>query len=236
MKMYKAIFFDLDGTLLPMNMEEFTGGYFKFLCKKLAPFNLDNNQLIDVIWKGTGAMVMNDGSSTNQQVFWDYFSKAMDCPVDEIKPCCDQFYSKEFQQAKCFTGENPLAVEAVRVAREKADIVALTTNPLFPMDGQITRMGWLGLAPSDFDLITSYEDSHFCKPNPQYFAEVCQKLGVKPSECLLIGNDEKEDMFCCSQLGIDGYLVTDSLIECKEHPWQGPRGSFAEMIDMLKAL
>ena len=143
MKMYKAIFFDLDGTLLPMNMEEFTGGYFKFLCKKLAPFNLDNNLLIDVIWKGTGAMVMNDGSSTNQQVFWDYFAKAMDCPVDEIKPCCDQFYSQEFQQAKCFTGDNPLAVEAVRVAREKADIVALTTNPLFPMDGQIQE--WAGL-------------------------------------------------------------------------------------------
>ena len=32
--MLKAILFDLDGTLLPMNEEEFTKGYFKLLCKK----------------------------------------------------------------------------------------------------------------------------------------------------------------------------------------------------------
>lgn len=32
--MLKAVIFDLDGTLLPMNEDEFTKGYFSLLCKK----------------------------------------------------------------------------------------------------------------------------------------------------------------------------------------------------------
>ena len=34
----QAIFFDLDGTLLPMYMEEFTNGYFKYLFAKIRHF------------------------------------------------------------------------------------------------------------------------------------------------------------------------------------------------------
>lgn len=36
--MIKAILFDLDGTVLPMNEEEFTKGYFGLLCKKLVSY------------------------------------------------------------------------------------------------------------------------------------------------------------------------------------------------------
>ena len=33
----KMVLFDLDGTLLPMDMDEFTSGYFRLLAKKAAP-------------------------------------------------------------------------------------------------------------------------------------------------------------------------------------------------------
>jgi len=33
----KAVLFDLDGTLLPMDQDVFTKGYFKLLAKKLVP-------------------------------------------------------------------------------------------------------------------------------------------------------------------------------------------------------
>ncbi len=36
-----TILFDLDGTLLPMDQEAFTTGYFKFLAKKLAPYGYE---------------------------------------------------------------------------------------------------------------------------------------------------------------------------------------------------
>ena len=236
MKKYKAILFDMDGTLLPMDMNEFTSGYFKLLCKRLAPFGFDADILVKVIWKSVGAMVVNDGKINNEAVFWKTFGEILHTETDQIKPICDDFYGKEFVEAKCFTKDNPLATLAVKTAHEKAPIVALATNPLFPMPGQVTRMSWVGLKPSDFDLVTSYESDYYCKPNPKYYEAVCERLGVKPTECLMIGNDELEDMYSCSQLGIDGYLVTDTMIESKEHPWDGPRGTFAELIEMLKNL
>ncbi len=237
MKKYKAILFDMDGTLLPMNMEEFTSGYFKFLAKKLAPFNLPFEKLVAAIWEGTGAMVKNDGSKKNEEVFWERFLNIFpDLPKEEVIAACNEFYGREFNEAKIFTAPNPLVKQAVKIAREKADLVVLATNPLFPMSGQETRMGWIGLSKADFDLITSYEIDCYCKPNPAYFTSICERLDISPSDCLMIGNDEQEDMYACTVAGMDGYLVSDCMIKSEKHPWDGNKGTFEDLINMLENL
>lgn len=233
---YKAILFDMDGTLLPMNTDLFTKSYFKLFYAKLAKYGLDAKSFGSNMWLGVSAMVKNDGSETNEDAFWNKFSELVGLEKDVVNADCLEFYGNEFKSAKAFTGENPLAVEAVRVAREKADIVALATNPLFPMVGQETRMEWLGLTPTDFDLVTSYESDRFCKPNPQYYLSVCERLGVKPEECLMIGNDEGEDMAAGTKAGLHCYLVTDWMIPNEKYPWNGAKGTFAEMVEMLKQL
>ena len=70
-----TVLFDLDGTLLPMDQDEFTKGYFKLLAVKLAPHGYEPKQLIDAIWAGTAAMVKNDGAQFNEAVFWAKFSQ-----------------------------------------------------------------------------------------------------------------------------------------------------------------
>lgn len=233
---YRAILFDMDGTLVPMDMNTFTKGYFKSLYTKLSKYGLDPMSFAANMWEGVSAMVKNDGSMTNEEAFWAAFEKLIGISKDTINADCLEFYGKEFEQAKVFIGENPLAAEAVHTAREKADFVILATNPLFPMVGQKTRMGWVGLKPEDFDLITSYESDSFCKPNPKYYFSICQRMGVKPEECLMIGNDEGEDMYAGTLAGMNCYLVTDCMIGNEKHPWNGLRGSFAEMLEMLKSL
>ena len=234
--MIKAILFDMDGTLVPMNMEEFTNGYFKFLVKKLETFGIPADKLIASVWAGTKAMVKNDGSVRNREAFWKKFEEETGVGGEEIDKACLDFYGNEFQAAKMFTKDNPLAKKAIEISHKKADIVCLATNPLFPMVGQITRMSWVGLKPSDFDLVTSYESDSYCKPNPEYFFSVVKRLGVEPHECLLIGNDEYEDMYAGTVAGLNCYLVTDTMIPSKEHPWSGDRGSFEDLIAFLENL
>jgi FMN phosphatase YigB (HAD superfamily) len=233
---YKAILFDMDGTLLPMDTDTFTKGYFQDLCKKLAHYHIEPKELIAAVWTGIKAMVMNDGSRTNEEAFWDIFCQVTGLEQERVKEECLDFYANEFREAKIYTGENLLAKKAIMTAREKAEQVVLSTNPLFPMVGQITRMNWLGLTLEDFDLVTSYESDSYCKPNPQYFSSVCERIGVAPEECLLIGNDENEDMYAGSLVGLNCYLVTDCMIASEEHPWTGAKGSFAEMLEMLERL
>lgn len=233
---YKAILFDMDGTLLPMDMGTFTKGYFKKLYKKLAKYGIDPAKFPAHMWEGVAAMVKNDGKATNEERFWAVFGELTGLDKDEVNRDCLDFYGNEFNEAIEFTGKNPLAAEAVRIAHEKAEKVVLATNPLFPMVGQKTRMGWVGLTPADFDLVTSYESDCFCKPNPSYFLSVCERIGVEPADCLMIGNDEGEDMYAGTKAGLSCYLVTDCRIPDPKHPWQGKQGTFPELVEYLKAL
>ena len=71
----KVILFDLDGTLLPMDQDEFVKAYFGLLAKKLSNYGYDPKKLIESVWGGTMAMIQNDGENTNEQVFWNFFKK-----------------------------------------------------------------------------------------------------------------------------------------------------------------
>ena len=68
--MNRAYLFDLDGTLLPMDQDEFTKAYFDGLSKNLAPYGYEPKRLVGGVRHGTKAMVKNDGTQTNEQVFW----------------------------------------------------------------------------------------------------------------------------------------------------------------------
>ena len=133
--------------------------------------------------------------------------------------------------AKAATRENPLAKKVVEELKARGYTVALATNPLFPLAGQATRLSWLGLRPQDFALVTSYESCSYCKPNPAYFAQVLEQLGKRPEECLMVGNDVREDMLAAQAVGISTYLITD----CMENAGgvtlgQIERGSFGEFL------
>ena len=91
-----TILFDLDGTLLPMDNDEFTKGYFKLLVKKLAPYGYEPQKLIDGIWSGTAAMVKNNGTKSNEQAFWEKFEKIFGEKALEDKPLFDEFYENDF--------------------------------------------------------------------------------------------------------------------------------------------
>ena len=236
MKKYDAILFDLDGTLLPMDMNTFMKAYFGNLCAVLAPLGIAPDKLVDTIWAGTAAMVKNDGSRKNVEAFWDFFEKADICDTAKAKDICDGFYTTDFQRAKSATQDNPLAKKAVESAHKAADKVVLATNPFFPRDGQLTRISWIGLTENDFDLITSYESDSYCKPNPAYYRSICERMGVEPENCLMIGNDEREDGYAASKAGLDTYLVTDCIITNDEYPCDCRRGTFEEMCNYLESL
>lgn len=234
--MKQAILFDLDGTLLPMDQEEFTNGYFRLLAAKMAPYGYDPRQLVDALWQGVGAMVKNDGGAVNSERFWAVFDRAMgkNCRADE--PVFDGFYRNEFRQAVRFTQPSPLSAELARTARSKAEYVILATNPIFPRCGQVTRLGFVGLSDTDFHWVTDYENSRFCKPNPAYYQDILARFGLQPGECVMVGNDMEEDIVPAAGLGMETFLVTDCLINPKGRALPAASGTKADVLAFLSAL
>ncbi len=230
----KAVLFDLDGTLLPMDQEEFTRAYFGGLTKKLAPLGYEPEELVKAIWKGTYAMIKNNGVNTNETVFWNAFAQIFGEKVRNDEPVFDGFYRNEFSQVKNVCGYNPKSADIVQGLKAKGVCVALATNPIFPSIATESRIKWAGLSPNDFALYTTYENSYFCKPNPKYYLEICQKLKVDPKDCLMVGNDVGDDMVA-KQLGMQVFLLTDNLIN-KENTdiTDLSQGDFFILEDFLK--
>lgn len=206
--MIKTVMFDLDGTLLPFVQDEFVKYYFGGLCKKLAPYGYDPDSVVKNVWKGTGAMIKNDGSRLNSEAFWEVFRAAFPDKPD-AKAFCDEFYTSEFDNVKqCLKYVPNYKPMIERLKSAGADVV-LATNPIFPECAVATRLGWVGLSLSDFAFVTHYDNSTFCKPNPNYFSELLQKIGRQPSECVMIGNSVAEDIRSAKSLGIKSFLVTE---------------------------
>lgn len=234
--MITTVLFDLDGTLLPMDQELFTKSYFKLLTQTLAPFGYEPKTLIDAVWAGTAAMVKNDGSRSNEAAFWDRLAVIYGEGVRADEPRFADFYAHEFQQARASCGFAPRAAELVRSLRTRGFRVALATNPIFPAIATHSRIRWAGLEPEDFELCTTYEGSTFCKPNPDYYREITQGLGVRAEECLMVGNDATEDL-AARETGMTVFLLTDCLINRHGRDLTGiPQGGFDALADYLAKL
>lgn len=232
----KAVLFDLDGTLLPMDQEEFIRAYFGGLAAKLVPHGYDPEKLTKAIWYATGEMIKNDSGEVNQKIFWKAFSKLLGDGVYDDEPLFDEFYHNGFQKVKEVCGYNENAAKFVHFIKEKGIRTILATNPLFPSIATESRIRWAGLEPEDFEYYTTYENSGYCKPNLKYYGEILSKTNLRPQECLMVGNDVGEDMVTL-KLGMKVFLLTDNLInKTNEDINNYPNGSFAELEEYFKSL
>ncbi len=205
--MITTVMFDLDSTLLPFVQDEFIECYFGELCKKLAPYGYEPKATVKAVWAGTKAMIMNDGSRSNMEAFWDVFNSLNEGKPD-VKELCDAFYTQEFDRARSVlkrSVDHKPMIDRLKAAGLR---VVLATNPLFPLDGVKTRLSWAGLSADDFELVTHYENCRYSKPHPDYYKDIMAQLGVQPSECIMVGNSLTDDM-SAEKLGITTFLIPE---------------------------
>ena len=114
--------------------------------------------------------------------------------------------------------------------------MVLATNPLYPAIATQNRIRWAGFRPEDFELYTTYEDTYHCKPNPAYYQDILDKLGLKPEECLMVGNDANEDM-AAAKLGIPVFLLPKYLINRHNLDISTyPQGDFDDLLEYIASL
>ena len=230
----RTVQIDLDGTVLPMDQKEFTKGYFGLLSNKMSAYGYDAKELINTVWNGIAAMVKNDGAKSNEEAFWKMFSEVYGEKALSDKYLFDEFYEKEFQGAKAFCPCNPIAVTTVKRIKDMGIPIVLAANPIFPKTATETRICWAGLEVSDFEFVTTYENSCYCKPNPKYYRWILKKMNLQSEECLMVGNNVTEDMVA-RQIGMQVFLLTDCLINKDRMDInQYPRGSFEQLLNYIE--
>ena len=232
----KAIFFDLDGTLLPMDQDIFINAYLGGLVKLLAPKGYDPKAIAGALWKSTGAMMKNDGRISNEEVFWQSFCAILGDEVRGEEELLREFYATDFQKVREVCGYTPRAKELIERLKATELKIVLATSPLFPTVATESRIRWAGLEPCDFIHVTTYENSRYCKPNPTYYTTLAKELGLLPEECLMVGNDVGDDMVA-ETVGMRTFLLTDCLINKTDRDInEFKHGSFAELFEYIEEI
>jgi len=235
--MMNTVLFDLDGTLLPMDMELFTKIYFKELGEFFADL-IDPIELVSFVLAATVEMIKNTEDRSNEEVFTAKFGKLIESrgELEIFQERFDKFYDTVFAETKNAIIEMPFMQRSVVLLREKGYQLVIATNPIFPLKAIEHRIRWSGFEPSDFSYISYFEKSHYCKPQIKFYEEVLRDIGKKPGECLMVGNDVQEDVIA-GKLGIETYLITNQLLHRTEEEIKADHiGTYEDFYSFVQGL
>ena len=234
---YKAIFFDLDGTLLPMDVDHFLRGYFESLAKCAAQHGYNPQDMCECVGKAVNYVAYGKEPGTlNSEVFWSNFRQLWGPVSFREEAFFETFYETTYNEIAEGCQANPAAARAINALKAKGYPLYLTTMPLFPQIAVEKRLEWAGVDPGAFEYITCYDNSTAVKPSHHYYLENIARVGLDPSNILMVGNNTKEDLVAM-ELGLDGYLVTDYLINPNDYDIdQVKHGSLADFADFAESL
>ncbi|KRQ86637.1 Pyrophosphatase PpaX [Caloramator mitchellensis] len=208
-----TVLFDLDGTLLPLDMHRFEEEYFTLLSKKFINY-FPPERLIKYVWEATLDMIVNNGEQTNKEAFWRKFCKLTNMDYETCENAFSDFYNNEYKNISKICTPSKYIIEAINILKLKKYNLVVATNAIFPIEAIVQRIKWAGLDEEDFIFISSFEKMHYCKPNLNFYKEVLDNINKKPEECLMVGNDVEEDLVS-SKLGIKTFLIKDNILNRK---------------------
>jgi len=201
----QAILFDLDGTLLDLDLDQFMFDYMRALGEHSHTL-YPSQDMAPALLESTKAMAAPHPGTTNQQTFNERFMELTGVDLDSHWPLFREFYDGPFDDLGRDARSHDGAREAVDTARRLGLQVVVATNPMFPAIAVEKRLGWAGFSSCEFDLITTYESMHACKPLAAYYLEISTLIGVPSDDCMMVGDDPVLDM-SAADVGMKTYFV-----------------------------
>ena len=242
MGVIRAVLFDLDDTLLRLNLTAFIARYVAGASRLLASAARMSPPALGVPYvRAFLAMDARDreDSLTNEQLYNKVFYEHTGIPLDDpVISDLITYYEREivpgFSGGIVSARPVPGAREAIETVHRLGLICALATNPTFSLTCDRARMGWANVSEEDFAVVSTYSNSTRCKPCTRYYQEFANQLGVRLDECLMVGNDAMRDIVrdgCGLRTAYVGHGRPRGAV------WRGPMERFArELPDLIASL
>lgn len=207
-----TLLLDLDDTLIGNDIEVFLPQYIGAFQDEVAS-QIDPQKFAKALMTGTKQMVENlRPDCTLKEVFDASFFPELGIREQDFQPISERYYSQVFPTLKNLIQPRQEALELVETALSLSCRLAIATNPLFPLTANLQRLEWGGLSVDQypFEIVSSYENFHFAKPNPAFFAEVLARIGWPDGPVVVVGDDFNRDIIAAHQLGVLAYWVNNN--------------------------
>ncbi len=233
--MISYVFFDMDGTLLNMGESAFEKEYLKRMVLFFEQrFSGKGKDIVKAVAYSAEAMKRNDGKQNNEAVFWQAFEKASGLKRAAVEPLFLQYYGTDYAHIGDDYVPDTDMQALVHLLQEKGYGLVVATNPLVPQIANRERVRWAGVSDVDWLEITSFEGYSSCKPQVQFYQQICDKLQIAPQQCLMVGNSLVDDL-PATELGMAFYLMLndDSEEACKAYT--GQKGNRRDLLEWVQS-
>lgn len=230
-KKIEAILFDLDGTLLDIDMNLFVPYYLTELAEDLFP-DIPPNEFVEKVMQAAYATMANNEDKLLLNVFSDVFTQMIDRPWEEIENLFRKFYLSKLKTLTRYTKQKPEAHQVMQQAFELGLDVVIATIPLFLREAVDVRLEWAGISEFPYTLVTTLENCYASKPNLKYYEAIFKKVGHPAESCLMVG-DEDMDMVA-GRLGCSTFLIQSRMTNLDATtPDPTYRGTLADLLKFL---
>lgn len=231
---FKAVLFDLDGTLLQVEMQNFIPRYVAGLhacCNDLVA----HEPLQRVMRAGIHLLLeTEDGKRSNEDRLFAFLAAQLKIGEFLLRERFARFFAFGLASLADAILPIPEAVGLLEVCRQARVPLVLATNPVFPRPLIEARCRWAGIDLNHFHSLTCLENSYYCKPQVDYFLHIAKTLDLDPSTCLMVGNDTSHDL-AATQAGMTTWLVDSYLLERRGPTWEPDyRGDHHELLNFLQ--
>lgn len=227
----EGVLFDLDGTLLDIDIDALITEYFAKLGPIIAPdLNRSVDDAIKVIYGGTEAMFTNHVGQTNKEIFNAYVLEQTGADYNDptVSGPIDRFYHEVFPTLQGSSKPFEATRLALDTCFELGLKVGIATQPIFPSPATQARMRWATINDYDLPVVSTYENSESTKPMAHYFCDMADRIGVDPSRCIMVGDEPVLDMNA-AEVGMTTFYV-GSKDEVRKPNARGTLGDFASFV------
>jgi FMN phosphatase YigB (HAD superfamily) len=236
--MIKAVLFDLDDTLLDINLTAFVSRYMLGLSGILGLISRMPGPVLQPALVLSYLAVNSQNREdlfTNEQLLHKHFKRFTGIPLEdptisEAIRCFESTVVDGYRDGIVHARPREGMSRAVERVHELGLICALASNPIFSSEIDRVRIGWAGVSENDFTAISTITNSRRCKPSAVYYQDFIAGLGVSPTECLMVGNDATRD-FARPDIGLRTLYVGHA--RPRRAFWRGQPSRLAADLKMI---
>ncbi|MFA6238170.1 MAG: HAD family hydrolase [Bacteriovorax sp.] len=194
-KEYKTLLIDLDGTLLGAH-SFWLHLFFTFnFVRSLTKHGFSIVSALKVLHQLKLSM-RRKSHQKNGIINWTkavkFFSELSGKSVIESEKILTSTSLLCFQKSRMTLYAQPEAKEFVAWAKNRYRLI-LATNPLWPLEVVLFRLGIAEIHEDNFEFITHAGVMSASKPHVEYYEELKTMRELHAPTCLMIGNDEEKD-------------------------------------------